>query len=316
MSKGSILVVMDDISGIAFHKDTSFSILLEGQRRGFDMYLCQIHDLFVLQGQPRVLAKAVRLRYDSESWYEIDAHAAPTSLQDFACVFMRTDPPFTIDYINATYCLSLAQDHGVVVSNDPQALRDRNEKFALCHVPEFAPEFLVSADATLLTEFIEGFDRAVVKPLDAMGGRDIFDLTKGAFNTKPVLEHLTKHGSRLVMAQRFLPEIKTGDKRVFVVAGEVYPVVVTRVPDPEVGRGNLDQGASVDLKPLTERDLAIATSVASQSFYADCQLIGLDIIGDFLTEINITSVTGIRFFDEAEGRNPIAEKLYDSLALS
>lgn len=306
------LFVMDAVENMQFSKDTTWSMLFVAQLRGYEVFTCHARNLYVENGLARAAVQKTEVFYNSENWVTIQDEV-DVALDSFNWIFMRSDPPFDMNYITATYILSLAEQLGVAVFNNPQALRDRNEKFCIARLPQYCTDFLISCNVEQLWLFAQSLPHSVVKPLDMMGGRDIYDLHPDGFNNRTILRNITHDGSRAVMAQRYLEDIVQGDKRVFIICGQVFDTAVVRIPNPEIGRGNLDQGASVLLKPLSDRDREIAEAVVADTTASGIPFIGLDIIGDYLTEINITSPTGVRFFDTPDGDNPIMQMLFDGL---
>ena len=271
-------------------------MMLEAQKRGWDIYTFDSTDMFY--GDGKVIANARKtLVKDSEyEWYKCEA-AEELQLTNIDVVFMRKDPPFDMDYIYATYLLEQAEDSGVLVVNKPSSLRDANEKLFALNFPDCIPETLVSSNIEKLSEFISKIKTAVVKPLDGMGGTDIFKLAKGDKNIEEVLLKITNQGSRYIMAQEFLPEIKDGDKRILLINGRPVDYALARIPAEGNFKGNLAAGAKGVGQPLSERDRYLCSQIAPMLIEKELMFVGLDVIGDYITEINVTSPTCIRELD-------------------
>ncbi len=306
-----VLVVMDPIQSIKVAKDTSFALLLEAQRRGHVIHIAQSVDLGVREGRAMVRATPLVVRDDSQNWFTLAAQVL-RPLGGFDLVFMRTDPPVDALYLHTTQILSLGQQQGACVVNDPQGLRDLNEKLAALAFPQCCPPTLVSCDPAVLKAFVGEHGDCVLKPLDGMGGRSIFRARAGEANLNVILETLTDGGRQHAMAQRYLPEITDGDKRILLIDGEPVPYCLARIPQGDEFRGNLAAGGRGEGRPLTERDRWIAAQVGPELARRGMRLVGLDVIGDWLTEINVTSPTCVRELDAQFGLN-IAGDLFDRL---
>jgi glutathione synthase len=267
--------------------------------------------LGVRDGAATALLAPLEVRDDPAGWFELGA-AGRRDLGAGDVVLMRTDPPVDSEYIHDTQVLGLAQAAGALVVNDPQGLRDYNEKLAALRFPECCPPTLVSRDAAALKAFVGEHGQAVLKPLDGMGGRSIFRAAAGEPNLNVILETLTDGGRSLAMAQRYLPEIATGDKRILLVDGEPVDYCLARIPQGDEFRGNLAAGGRGEARPLTERDRWIAARVGPEMKRRGMLFVGLDVIGDWLTEVNVTSPTCIREIDKAYGLN-IAGLLFDAI---
>lgn len=307
----NLIMVMDDIARINITKDTSFALLLEAQRRGYQTLYLNETQLFVEQGRAGAMLRPVTVRDQRSDWFtlgETRVHAfGPDDV-----VLMRADPPVDPDYVHATYLLELAEAAGALVVNRPRALRDFNEKLAIFHFPEWIPETLVSASHKQIRQFVRTCGVAVLKPLDGMGGRGIFLARHDDPNLNSMLESLTGGELRPAMAQAYLPEIKDGDKRVLVIAGRPVDHVLARIPGGEDFRGNLARGGRGEGRPLSDADRAIAEAVGPMLLEHGIYLAGLDVIGDRLTEVNVTSPTCIRELDAQFGLN-IAGQLFDAI---
>ena len=306
-----VAVVMDPIGAIKIAKDTSFAMLLEAQRRGHHLHYVAPGSLGVRRGRATARLIPLSVHEDPTVWYGL-AEAKTLPLAEMDVVLMRTDPPIDAAYLHDSIILSMAQAEGVLVVNDPQGLRDLNEKLAALLFPQCCPPTLVSRDAADLREFIAEHQRCVLKPLDGMGGRSIFQLRDGDPNTNVVLETLTDSGRHQAMAQRYLPEIRDGDKRILLIDGEPVPYCLARIPQGNEFRGNLAAGGRGEGRPLSDRDRWIAAEVGPELRRRGMLFVGLDVIGDYLTEINVTSPTCVRELDQLFGLN-IAGNLFDSI---
>jgi glutathione synthase len=304
-------VVMDPIAAIKVEKDSTFAMLLEAQARGWDLFYMEQRDLSFQDG--RTVGRARRLRVEDapRDWFSFGEERR-LPLAELDLVLMRKDPPFDMEYIYTTYLLELAEAEGTLVVNRPQALRDANEKMFTTLFPRCTPETLVTRDKAELRLFVEQHGEVVVKPLDGMGGTLIFRVGRGDPNANVVFETLTDHGRRFAMAQRFIPEISEGDKRILLIDGEPVPYALARVPPEGDSRGNLAVGGKGRGLDLTERDLWICRQVGPVLRERGLTFVGLDVIGDYLTEINVTSPTCIRELDRIYSMN-IAAKLLDCL---
>ena len=290
-------VVMDPIGHIKPYKDTTLAMLLAAQARGWRLLYMEQPDLYLIQGQARARYRELTVRDDTHDWHSFgEEHDGPLA-EAMDLVLMRKDPPFDIEYIYTTYILERAEGQGVKVVNRPQSLRDANEKGFTAWFPQCCPPTLMTRDMSRMRAFLKEHHKIVVKPLDGMGGSQIFVLEEGGANVSVVLETLTQDGKRLAMAQLYLPEIKAGDKRILVIDGEPVPYALARVPAPGESRGNLAAGGKGVGVALTERDRWIAAQVAPTLREKGLLFVGLDVIGDFLTEINVTSPTCVRELD-------------------
>ena len=295
----SIGVVMDPIQSIKFHKDTTLSLLLAAQRQGFRLFYMEQQHLFLENGHPFAEVRPLRLFDNSDKWYELD-RASAVPMEELDAVLMRKDPPFDSEFIYSTYILEAAEKLGTLVINKPQSLRDCNEKVFATQFPQCTPPLLVSRSQRRLKEFLATHKDVVFKPLDGMGGASIFRVKEQDQNLNVILETLTNCGQQTIMAQKYLPEIINGDKRVLVVDGEVIPFCLARIPSTDDFRGNLAAGGQGVVQPLSERDNWIAQQVAPVLVERGLIFAGLDIIGDYLTEINVTSPTCVREIDAAQ----------------
>lgn len=307
----NLVVVMDDISAIKVVKDTSLAMLLEGQRRGYRLWYLGDTDLYLDGSRTCARMRAVHVEDDPEDWYEL-GESVDRPLGEDDLVLMRADPPVDNDYLMATYLLELAESAGARVVNRPRALRDFNEKLAIARFPELIPETLVSSDAAALRALVQRAGKAVLKPLDGMGGKSIFLLERDDRNLNVVIETLTDSGARLAMAQEYLPAISEGDKRVLIVHGRPVDKLLARIPGKDDFRGNLARGGRGEGRPLAAADRHIAEAVGPVLLEYGIEFAGLDIIGDRLTEINVTSPTCVRELDAQFGINIISD-LFDAI---
>ncbi|PQQ38772.1 glutathione synthase [Photorhabdus luminescens] len=291
-------IVMDPISSINIKKDTSFAMLLEAQRRGWELHYMEMSDLYLHQGEARAHTRLLQVENHPQQWYQFNREQA-LALETLDVILMRKDPPFDTEYIYATYILERAEEKGTLIVNKPQSLRDCNEKLFTAWFPELTPDTLVTRNAAHLREFHQKHGDVIFKPLDGMGGASIFRLKKDDPNVGVIIETLTEHGNRFCMAQNFLPAIKEGDKRVLIVDGEPVPYCLARIPAQGETRGNLAAGGRGEARPLSESDWAIARAVAPTLQEKGLIFVGLDIIGDKLTEINVTSPTCAREIEAA-----------------
>ena len=306
-----VIVVMDPIESIKTAKDSTFAMLLEAQRRGHRLQYVLPGGLSVAATRAVAGVSRLRVHDDPRQWFELE----PPSHLAFGpgqVVLMRKDPPVDADYLHDTQLLSMAQQQGAMVVNDPQGLRDFNEKLAALLFPQCCPPTLVSRDAAALKAFVGEHGDAVLKPLDGMGGRSIFRARAGESNLNVILETLTDGGRHLAMAQRYLPEIVDGDKRILLVDGEPVDYCLARIPQGDEFRGNLAAGGRGEGRPLSERDRWIAAQVGPEMKRRGMLFVGLDVIGDYLTEVNVTSPTCIRELDAQFGLN-IAATLFERI---
>ena len=306
-------VVMDPLGSINIKKDSTFSMLLAAQRRGWTLWYMEIGDLFALDDTIQARMRRVEVMDDPAGWFRItDEAIRPLGALDV--VLMRKDPPFDMEYVFATYLLERAQRAGAWVVNDPRSLRDANEKIFALEFPDCTPPTLITRRVPDIRAFQDAQGDIILKPLDAMGGANVFLLRRGDPNLTVVGEALTDRGRRFCMAQRYLPEIRDGDKRVLMIDGAPVPYCLARIPAPGETRGNLAAGASAEGRPLTDRDRWIADQVGPELRARGILFAGLDVIGDYLTEINVTSPTCIRELDSQFGLD-IAGDLMDVIAL-
>lgn len=291
-------IVMDPIADINIKKDSSFAMLLQAQQRGYELHYMEMADLYLLQGQARASTRLLSIEQNPDSWYSFGT-SQDIALSELDVILMRKDPPFDTEYIYATYMLERAEDEGTLIVNKPQSLRDANEKLYTSWFSQHTPKTLVSRDAKRLKAFYQAEQDVILKPLDGMGGASIFRLKPNDANVSVIIETLTEHGSRYAMAQRFIPEITDGDKRILVVNGKPVPYCLARIPASGETRGNLAAGGRGEARPLSDSDWTIANAVAPTLKAKGLIFVGLDVIGDKLTEINVTSPTCIREIEAA-----------------
>jgi len=298
---------MDPIQSINYLKDTSLSILLAAQQQGFRLFYMEQQDLFLENGVPYAEVQPLRVFDNPDCWHELGGRSA-VPMAELTVVLMRKDPPFDSEFIYSTYILEAAEKLGTLVVNKPQSLRDCNEKVFATEFPQCTPPLLVSRSLKRLKSFLQEHQDVVFKPLDGMGGASIFRVKADDQNLNVILETLTQHGNQTIMAQKYLPEITDGDKRVLIVDGEVVPYCLARIPSASDFRGNLAAGGKGEVRPLSERDQWIAEQVAPVLVERGLLFVGLDIIGDYLTEINVTSPTCVQEIDRAKN-TAIGDKL-------
>lgn len=284
-----LLFILDPLASLKSEKDTSLAIMREATQCGHTLFVSMQHDVFLRGDIARINAK--KFTFTAENFSTENAHEyAPA---DFSAIIMRKDPPFDNEYLYSTYLLEIAANQGAKVFNNPSAIRGWNEKLSVTRFPQFAPEFLVTANNDLIREFLNPHQDIVVKPLDGMGGSSIFRLTLADPNISVILETITDFGARTIMAQRYLPAILQGDKRIIVIDGTPLPYALARIPKAGETRGNLAAGGTGVAQLLSARDLEIAVTVGKVLKQEGLFLVGLDVIGDYLTEINVTSPTGM-----------------------
>ena len=307
----SLGVVMDPIADIKFYKDTTLALLLAAQERGWDLHYMEQRDLYLLQGEARANTRNLFVADNGDSWFELGLHE-DIKLGDLDVIIMRKDPPFDNEYIYSTYVLEAAQNQGALVVNDPRSLRDCNEKIFATQFPQCCPPVLVSRDMLRLREFHRSHGDVIFKPLDGMGGSRIFRCRQDDPNVGVILETLTEFGTQTIMAQRYIPAITEGDKRILVVDGEPVPYCLARIPAKGETRGNLAAGGTGVAQPLTDQDYWIVEQIAPTLKAKGLMFVGLDVIGNYLTEINVTSPTCAREIDKAYNTG-IGSRLIDAI---
>ncbi len=306
-----LAVLMDPIEKIKPYKDSTFAMMLEAQRRGYEVYYLTPKSLYLSGSTAMASAQTVTLFDDPSHFFELGA-IQELRLGDVDFVFSRKDPPFETQYSHDTQILDLAALQGALVVNRPQSVRDANEKLFALHFPQCCPKSLVARDAAKLKAFVHEHGQAVAKSLDGMGGASIFRVSANDPNINVIFETLTQEGKELALVQEFLPSIKDGDKRILMINGEPVPYALARIPQGDEFRGNLARGGSGRAQALSDRDRWIAAQVGPELKRRGLYFVGLDVIGDCLTEVNVTSPTCIREIDAAFGIN-IAGLLFDCL---
>ena len=307
-------MVMDSINHINIKKDTSFAMLLEAQVRCWELHYMELNDLFLRNGRAFARTRTLTVQRNAQQWYRfIGEQDIP--LDQLDVIIMRKDPPFDQEYIYATYLLERAESMGVYVVNKPQSLRDANEKLFTAWFPQCCAETLVAREPARIRSFLHEQGEIILKPLDGMGGTSIFHLRKDDPNLSVILETMTQYNSRYVMAQKYIPEIKDGDKRILMINGEAVPYALARIPAQGETRGNLAAGGRAEGRELTEQDCWIASQVGPTLREKGLIFVGLDVIGDKLTEINVTSPTCVQELDQQFGLN-IAGTLMDHIEIN
>lgn len=311
MSSRRIGVVMDPIADISPAKDSTLAMLLEAQRRGDEILYFEQRDLRLNDGEPWGLGRVLTVADDPHDWFTV-GDPNDIELGQLDVILMRKDPPFDTEYIYTTYMLERAEIRGALIINRPASLRDINEKAFTAWFPECCPPTLITRSMQQLRDFLTEHRRVVVKPMDGMGGRSIFVVDQDDNNANVIFETLTDYESQFTIAQRFIPEISSGDKRILLVDGEPAPAALARIPAADDYRGNLVAGAQPEVRDLTERDRWICAQVGPVLKERGVIFAGLDVIGDYLTEINVTSPTGIREIDKLANID-VAGDLFDSI---
>ena len=286
-----LLFILDPLTSLKSYKDTSLAIMREAAALGHALYVCGQYDVFLRNDLVKINAAEFSFS-EGESWYSL-GKSQEVLPKYFGAIIMRKDPPFDNEYLYSTYLLELAANQGARVINNPAAVRSWNEKLSVAKFPQFAPEFLVTANNDLIREFLATHKDIVVKPLDGMGGSGIFRIAENDPNISVILETATQFGTQTIMAQRYLPQILQGDKRIIIINGEPLPYSLARIPKAGETRGNLAAGGTGVAQKLSPRDLEIATTIGKTLKAEGLFLVGLDVIGDYLTEINVTSPTGM-----------------------
>ncbi len=304
-------MVMDPISQINIKKDTSFAMLLEAQARGWELHYIELDDLFLSNGQAYARTRSLEVQRDANQWHRFTGEQQ-IALSELDTIIMRKDPPFNQEYIYATYILEQAEREGVYVVNKPQSLRDANEKMFTAWFPQCCTDTLVARNPQKIRDFLQQHKEIILKPLDGMGGASIFLVRENDPNLSVILETMTEHGQRFIMAQKYLPAIKDGDKRILMVNGEPVPYCLARIPSSGESRGNLAAGGRGEGRPLSDRDRWIAEQVGPTLKAKGLVFVGIDVIGDYLTEVNVTSPTCVQELDKQFGLN-ISAQLMDHI---
>jgi glutathione synthase len=305
-------MVMDPIGRINIKKDTSFAMLLEAQSRNWELHYMELDDLFLHNGQAYARTRCITVQRDEKCWHQFTAEQE-IALSELDAIIMRKDPPFNQEYIYATYILEQAESQGVFVVNKPQSLRDANEKMFTAWFPQCCTDTLVARNPQKIRTFLKEHKQIILKPLDGMGGASIFYVQELDPNLSVILETMTEHGQRFIMAQKYLPDIKYGDKRILIVNGEPVPYCLARIPAGGESRGNLAAGGRGEGRELSARDRWIAEQVGPTLKEKGLIFVGIDVIGDYLTEVNVTSPTCVQELDKQFGIN-ISAQLMDHIA--
>ena len=304
-------IVMDPIKDVNVKKDSSMAMLFEAQKRGYELYYMEMSDLYLEQGVCRATTHKIKVFDDTTYWYELD-EVQEINVSDLDVVLMRKDPPFDTEFIYATYMLERAELEGTLIVNKPQSLRDCNEKLFTAWFADLTPKTLVTRSSKRIRDFHAQEKDIIIKPLDGMGGASIFRIGPKNDNIGVIIETLTEHGSQYAMVQEYLPKIVDGDKRILIVNGEPMPYCLARIPAKGETRGNLAAGGRGVARPLSTRDKFIAEKIAPELKKRGLFFVGLDVIGDKVTEINVTSPTCIREIEAAYPIN-ISGKLMDAI---
>jgi glutathione synthase len=304
--------VMDPIDEIKPAKDTTLAMLLAAQKRGWELWYAEQRDLWLRDGLALGRVRPIKVRNDLQDWFTLDtAHTRP--LAEFGAILMRKDPPFDMEYIYTTYILERAEEQGVLVVNRPQGLRDMNEKVFTAWFPQCCAPTLITSNMADMHAFLREHLRIVCKPLYGMGGRSIFVVDRGDKNANVVFETMTEYGTRFAIVQRYIPDIvSTGDSRILVIDGEPAPYALARIPQESDNRGNLAAGARGEGRELNERDRWLVSEIGPTLRRRGMLFVGLDVIGGYVTEINVTSPTGVRELDKQFGTD-IAGLLMDAI---
>jgi glutathione synthase len=302
-------VVMDPIEGINFKKDSTLAMLLEAQSRGWQLYYMEQADLYIAHDVARAQMKSLKVFNNPDNWYQLSA-AEDLALDSLDAILMRKDPPFDMNYIYSTYILEKAEEKGTLIINKAQSLRDANEKLFTTNFSQCMPPTLVSSQAEHIKAFYQEHKDIILKPLDGMGGASVFRIKEGDSNLSVIIETLTEHGTKLTMVQRFIPEITQGDKRILLINGEPVPYALARIPTKGETRANLAAGGEGVGIELSDRDRWICEQVAPLLKAKGLIFVGIDVIGDYLTEVNVTSPTCIRELDKQYNINISALLMY------
>lgn len=306
MTQGRLGIVMDSIEQIKPWKDSSFAMMLEAQSRGWQIYYMGIDDLYMENSVSYANYQTLAVVDDNENWFSVTS-SGNCRLDVLDVILMRKDPPFDLEYIYCTYLLEQAEENGVLIVNKPSSLRDCNEKLYTRAFPECCVASRISRNPQRLLEFIAEHEDVIIKPLDGMGGQSIFRIQAGDSNTNVILETVTQRGTSQTMAQRYIPEISEGDKRILMINGEPLPYALARLPAKGENRGNIAAGASTRGQPLGKRDHWLCQQIGPKLREKGLIFVGLDVIGDYVTEINVTSPTCIRELDREFNLNISAD---------
>ena len=301
---------MDDIEYVDITKQSTFLLMCEAHIRGWEICYIKHNDLFLRNAKACAIARSLKVVDDNVTPIELSA-ANVIELDKLQVIFMRKDPPFDLDYLYATYVLEQAERGGALVVNRPQSLRDANEKLFASRFAECCPPTLVASSEKLLKEFLDEHKDIILKPLFSMAGDSIFRVRSGDDNVNVIIETMTNNGKQAVMAQKFIKEIASGDKRILLINGEAVPYAVARIPSDGDIRGSLARGATAKIIPLTKRDMWICNQIAQTLVEKGLLFVGIDVIGDYLTEINVTSPTGLNVLEKMHPELKLTEKFFD-----
>ncbi len=306
-----IAFVVDPLHSFKIYKDSTYAMLVEANARGHELYVLRQEDLVWKRNKVVGIARQVTLRNHPKDWYYLDP-ALEMALTQFDAVVMRKDPPFDMEYVTSTWLLEIAVGQGARVFNDPRAIRDFSEKLAIAKFSQFTAPTLVTRLAIQIDAFIDEHHDVILKPLDGMGGMSIFRVREDDPNRNVIIETLTNLGTRSIMAQRYIPEISEGDKRILLIGGKPVPYCLARIPKAGESRGNLAAGGTGVCRALSDRDREIAETLAPELMSRGLLLVGLDVIGNYLTEVNVTSPTCFREITDQSGFN-VAAMFMDAL---
>lgn len=306
-----LAVIMDPIEHIKTYKDSTFAMLIEAQKRQMEIYYIPIGNIFVLDGVAKCTTAALSVQDNTDNWFKLSSWTE-VDLGEFNIILMRKDPPFNMEYIYCTYALELAEQTGSFIVNKPASLRSYNEKFWISNFPECCSPTLITSNLVKINQFVNKHHDVVVKPLDSMGGDSIFRISENDPNRNAILEQITQQGNETIMTQRYISEVTEGDKRILIVNGEPVPYALARIPKKGEFRSNLAVGGTGSGIPLSEHDLWICGQLKDSLVENGIVFAGLDVIGNYLTEINITSPTCIRELDQLFDLN-ISATLFDSM---
>jgi len=308
-----IAFLADPLDSFNIVKDSTYVMMVEAAGRGHAIYAFEQHDMAIDGGMVVANVARITLTGDATQWYHAEP-AAPMQLTAFDAIVLRKDPPFNMEYIYTTYLLELAEAKGVRVFNKPSAVRDHNEKLSIAQFPQFTAPTLVARDEARLRAFYQSHQDVIFKPLDGMGGSGIFRVDSSGLNLGSIIETLTHNGRHTIMAQKFIPDIAKGDKRILLIGGKVVPFCLARIPQEGEVRGNLAAGGRGVAQPISERDREIVQTLAPILFQRGLLLVGLDVIGDYLTEINVTSPTCFQEITQQSGFS-VAKMFVDALEI-
>ncbi len=309
-----IVFIIDPIESFKIYKDSTYAMMREAAHRGHELNYCLLDDIYLEQGKVRVNVTSFVMTGEEVDWYVV-GKARVLGLEEFDAIIMRKDPPFDMEYVYATYLLEIAETQGAHILNRPGAIRSHSEKLSIGQFPELTSPTLVSRNMARLREFHRQYGDVILKPLDGMGGMGIFRVGGDGLNLGSILEMLTADGTRTIMMQKYIPEITKGDKRILLINGEPVPFALARIPAEGEVRGNLAAGGTGVAQPLTEKDRSIVNALADTLIARGLFLVGLDVIGNYLTEINVTSPTCFQEITEQTGFN-VAAMFMDAVELS